>query len=183
MVARFETATLLRAARVVATARIMRALIALWRGILGRRKISAALRASTAPASTTPTKASSAAITTAIPAEILPAAIIAIVTAWTRVFLRGIVLPKILWSGGVRLRLSLFRFALRRVVFIDLAVALGFHRRGALVLVREVRMHGLFVGNGLLRSVVGAERGGLIGAVRIGERLAWQGLDKGGRGR
>ena len=160
MVARFETATLLRAARVVATAGIMRALIALWRGILGRRKISAALRASTAPASTTAAKAPAAtvatAITTAIPAEILPAAIIAIVTAWTRVFLRGIVLPKILWSGGVRLRLALFRFALRRVVFIDLAVALGFHRRGALVLVRKVRVHGLFVGNGLLRSVVGA---------------------------
>jgi hypothetical protein len=156
MVARFETATLLRAARVVATAGIMRALIALWRGILGRRKISAALWASAAPASTTAAKAPAATVATAIPAEILPAAIIAIVTAWTRVFLRGIVLPKILWSGGVRLRLALFRFALRRVVFIDLAVALGFHRRGALVLVRKVRVHGFFVGNGSLRSVVGA---------------------------
>lgn len=172
MVARFETAALLLAARVVGTAGIARSLIALRRlrgCILRGGKIAAALWASTTPASTASAPASSTpAITAAISAEILPA-IIAVAAAWTRVFLRGVVLlSKILRSGGVRFRLALFRFALSCAIFIDLAVALSFYCGGAVVLVREIRMHGLFVRNSLLRSVVGAKRRCVIGAVRVG---------------
>jgi hypothetical protein len=116
----------------------VRALISLWRlwgRVLGGRKIAAALWASATAASTAPAEASStAAIAPAVAPEILSPAIIA-VAAWTRVFLRGIVLAKILRSGGVRFRLALFRFAMERAIFIGLAFEVSFHGRRRLMFV------------------------------------------------
>ena len=47
---------------------------------------------------------------------------------------------------------------MRRTIFIGLGFPLSFHCRRAIVfvLMREISMHGLFMGNGLLRSVVSA---------------------------
>jgi hypothetical protein len=139
------------------------------------------LRASTATTSTATAEATStAAVATtvgaAIAAKILSTAIVA---GGTRIFLRRIVLAKILRSRGVRFRLALFRLFLHCAVFRRLAFAMGFIAQGRVmfVLVSKIGVHGLFVGNGLLRSIVGAWRSDLIGAVRIGERLARQGFD------
>ena len=98
--ARLEAAALLRAARFVATSRIVRALVALGRCIFGRRQIAAALRAPATSTSAASAKTSSTAIATTVAAEVLcAAAIVTLVAALgTRIFLRGIELPKILRS-------------------------------------------------------------------------------------
>jgi hypothetical protein len=142
------------------------------------------LWASTAPAPTAPAPASSAAsIATAVAARILSASIIAVIATWTRVFLGGIVLTKILRRGGVRLWLALFGFAMRRAIPLCSAFALTFHCRGRIVLmlVLEIRMHRLFVRDGLLCSIIRTERSRLIRAVRAGKRLARQSLNRGSR--
>jgi hypothetical protein len=185
MVARFETATLtLLAARLVRATRIVRALLPLWRGILRWRKIATALRASTATAPPAPAPASSAAaIATAVAAGILSAAIVAVIAAWAGVLLGGIVLTKILRSGSVRLWLALFGFAMRRAMSLCSAFALTFHCPGRIVLmlVLEIRMHWLFMRDGLLCGVIRTERNRFIGAVSAGKRLAWESLNQGSR--
>jgi hypothetical protein len=115
------------------------------------------LRASSAAASTAPAPASSAAaIPTAIAAEVLSAAVIAAVR--TRVFLRGIELPKVLRSRGVRIRLALLPFGVGLTISVRLSFAMSFFGRRSImfVLVREVRTQRLFVGNSLLCGVVRA---------------------------
>jgi hypothetical protein len=156
--ARLEAAALLRAARFVATSRIVRALIALRRCIFGRRQIAAALRAPATSTSATPAKASSTAIAATVAAEILSAAPITAFIAGARVFLRGIELPKILRSRGVRFRLAILRFGLRQPISFRLTSARPFvtQRWVVLMLVREIRVQRLLVWDCLLRLVIGA---------------------------
>jgi hypothetical protein len=162
----------------------MRALVPLGslRGsIFGGGKITSTLRASPATASTPAAKASSAAaIATTVAAAIIAAVISTVgATLGARIFLRGIELAKILRSRGIRFWLTLFWFGRGRAIFVGLAVAVVFHFSGGVVfvLVREVRVHRLFERDGLLRGVIGTQRSGLIGTVRVGERLTGQGFD------
>ena len=156
--ARLETAALLRAARFVATSRIVRALIALGRCIFGRRQIASTLRAPSASTSTSPAKTSSSAIATTVTTEVLSAAAIVALVARARIFLRRIELAKVLWGGSVRFRLALFRFGLRRSISLRVtsAVALVIQRLIVLMLVREICVQRLLVRDCLLRLVIGA---------------------------
>ena len=118
------------------------------------------MRAPSASTSTAPAKASSTAIATTVAAEVLCAAAIGTLVAalGTRIFLRGIELPKILRSGGVGFRLALLRFGLKRAISLRLtsAVRLVTQRRIVLMLVGEIRVQRLLVRNGLLREVISA---------------------------
>jgi hypothetical protein len=158
--ARLEAAALLRAARFVATSRIVRALVALGRCIFGRRQIASTLRAPSASTSTSPAKTSSPAIASTVAAEVLSAAAIVafVATIRTRIFLRGIELAKVLWGGSVRFRLTLFRFGLRRAISLRLTSAVALVTQGLIVLmlVREIRVQRLLVRDCLLRFVIGA---------------------------
>jgi hypothetical protein len=157
--ARLESAALLRGARIVAAAGIVRPLITLGRCVLGRRQIAAALRAPATSASTAPAKASTTTIAATVAAEILSAAaIIAVIDARTRVLLRWIELTKILRSGGVRLRLALLRFALRQAISFRLTSGVPFvtSRGVVMMFVREIRVQRLFVRDSLLRGIIRA---------------------------
>ena len=156
--ARLETATLLGAARIVATAGIVRALIALGRCVLGRRQIAAALRATSTSTSAAPAKAFPTTIPATVAAEVLSAAAIIAFVARARVFLCGIKLPKILRSRRVRFRLTLLRFGLRQAISFRLTFAVPFvtQRHIDLMLVREIRVQRFLVGDCLLRAVISA---------------------------
>ena len=155
--ARLEAA-LLRAARFVATSRIVRALVALGRCIFGRRQIASTLRAPSASTSTSPAKTSSPAIATTVTTEVLSAAAIVAFVARARIFLRRIELAKVLWGGSVRFRLALFRFGLRRSISLRVTSAVALVTQGLIVLmlVREIRVQRLLVRDSLLRLVIGA---------------------------
>src|SRR5579859_1502411 len=185
MVAGLETAAWLRTARIIVTSRVVRALLALWRRVLGRREIAAALRrASTSAASPAPAKASSTAVAAAVASKVLSAAAI-IAAVGAGILLRRVKLSKILRSGCVRFRLALFGLRLWHAIGVRLTVAVCFLRVGLVVFVlaREIGMHRLFPRNGLLRGVIRVERGWLIGAVRVGQRFAGQSFHQGGSGR
>jgi len=156
--ARLEAAALLRAARFVATSRIVRALVALGRCIFGRRQIASTLRAPSASTSTSPAKTSSPAIATTVTTEVLSAAAIVAFVARARIFLRRIELAKVLWGGSVRFRLALFRFGLRRSISLRVTSAVALVTQGLIVLmlVREIRVQRLLVRDSLLRLVIGA---------------------------
>ena len=64
------------------------------------------------------------------------------------------------------------------------AFALTFHCPGRIVLmlVLEIRMHWLFMRDGLLCGVIRTERSRFIGAVSAGKRLTRQSLNQGSRG-
>jgi len=81
------------------------------------------------------------------------AAVIAAIGA--RVFLRGIVLAKVLRSRGVRFRLALLRFSVGLAISVQLSFAVSF-LSGSVVPVHEVRMHRFFVRNSLLCGVIRA---------------------------
>src|SRR6266850_464179 len=150
--ARLEAAALLRAARFVATSRIVRALVTLGRCIFGRRQIASTLRAPSASTSTSP------AIATTVTTEVLSAAAIVAFVARARIFLRRIELAKVLWGGSVRFRLALFRFGLRRSISLRVTSAVALVAQGLIVLmlVREIRVQRLLVRDCLLRFVIGA---------------------------